>query len=117
MRHRREEEWAAIIEAQEKSELTVRRFCQNEGLCEQSLRNHMRKRKDVAIHGADMGWPGFVELQKKPETFFQTRPSVMKPASHLSITIRFGNGVSVEVGEEADRETVRWLCGMIRDIA
>ena len=66
---------------------------------------------------ADMGWPGFVELQKKPETFFQTRPSVMKPASHLSITIRFGNGVSVEVGEEADRETVRWLCGMIRDIA
>ena len=27
--------------------------------------------------------------------------------------IRFGNGVSVEVGEEADRETVRWLYGLI----
>lgn len=82
MRHRREEEWVAIIEAQEKSELTVRGFCQNEGLCEQSLRNHRRKRKDVAIHGADIGWPGFVELQKKPETVVRTRPSAMKSASH-----------------------------------
>lgn len=117
MRRRREEEWEAIMRAQEASGLTVRRFCQREGLCEQSLRNHRMKRTDVAIQGADMGWPGFVELQQKPEAFFRTTPSVMKSASHPSIMIRFGNGVSVEVGEEADRETVRWLCGMIRDIA
>ena len=117
MQRRRPEEWETITKAQEASGLPVRQFCRREGICERSFRTYRQKAHIVAVHATDRGLPGFVELQQKSETVFRTKTSVMIPESLESITIRFGNGISIDVRASADRETVQWICGMIRDIA
>ena len=68
-RHRGEQEWQRLIAEQERSGLSLRAFCEREGLCAQSLRNWKRRlgagadsgSSNVVVRG-DESRPAFVEI-------------------------------------------------------
>lgn len=111
---RTKDEWAKVVAAYRNSGLTMRRFCQTEGIVAQSLHNWITRVKSAeATPGATHG---FVEVRQ--EVMASRRDSVFRDSGETiadrgghrnGLTIRFRDGSVIEVSPDTDRPTLEWV--------
>ncbi len=111
---RTRDEWSEIVGNYKSSGLSVRRFCREEGIVEQSLRNWItrtEKRSDTDH--------GFVELQQPAMLGGRvTADEGGFPFSNMGdqrhgLAIHFPDGTSIEVHPDTDRSTLEWVLALI----
>jgi hypothetical protein len=100
-------EWAKIVERYKRSGLSIRRFCEQNGIGEQSLRNWVSK-LNLGPVTADDNYPGFIEI---PSTA-SMGPTVASP--HLGLLIHFPDGISIEVPPTTDHDLLERVLVLLR---
>ena len=93
------DEWRTLIEHQRRSGLSIRRFCREQGLCENSF-YRWRRRLETSEHGGETS-PPFVRLGLSAD-------AAASP-DDLSIVVRFADGVELHAGAERLSELVALL--------
>ena len=100
-------EWAEIVGRYKGSGLSMRGFCQSEGIIEQSLRNWVAR-----ISGGSDAAHGFVEVEA---AIASDRHDVTEtanddaPVGRQGLTIRLCDGTGIEVHPDTDRSLLEWV--------
>jgi len=111
---RTRDEWSEIVGNYQSSGISVRRFCREEGIVEQSLRNWItrtEKRSDTDH--------GFVELH--PPAMFGGRVTSTEaglPSRDVSdqrhgLAIHFPDGTFIVVHADTERSTLEWVLALM----
>jgi len=95
---RTKDEWTGIVERYRDSGLTVHRFCQAEGISDQSLRNW-----NTRLMSGSAPAHGFVEVHSAKG------PLLDPPGNRHGLAIRFQDGTVIEVHPDTDRPTLGWV--------
>lgn len=91
-KHRGESEWRRLIVAQQRSGLSQRAFCEQEGLCAQSLRNWRRRLCPVTRS------PASAQQHEAPAAFVEIGAGVSGPLdAGLRVRLELGAGVVLEL--------------------
>jgi len=111
-------EWTEIVAAYRNSGLTIRRFCQTEGVVEQSLRNWITR---LTMITRDETTPdtarGFVEVRsnltaaRRDSALSDSGEPNLAPrhGRRNGLTIRFRDDAVIEVFPDTDRHTLEWV--------
>ena len=92
-------EWAGVVERFTASELGVRKFCKQEELAEQSLRNWIKR--------LATDFPAASTVDRR---FVEIRPDTQNPTA---VIIRFPCGVYIEVHPDTDRPTLEMVISLM----
>ena len=104
---RTRDEWTVIVERYQDSGMTVRRFCQEEGIIEPSLRNWITR-----IRSESESVHGFVEVQAATTIDRHgsaEAPILDPPANRHGLTIRFQDGTAIDIHPDTDRNILEWV--------
>jgi len=108
---RTRDEWSEIVGNYQSSGISVRRFCREEGIVEQSLRNWITRIEKGSGSEPDTDH-GFVEVQPAitSDRLDTAEPSRLDPSGRRhGLTIRFPDGTVIGVHPETDRPTLEWV--------
>jgi hypothetical protein len=115
MQRKNESERKILIERYRESGLSVRAFCSNECLAEQTLRNWIGEAQNQQQINQ-----GFVEVSSVSKRVSKMMPEgnpVKAFSQSYGVLLHFSGGVSIEIYPDTNRDTIAWIVEMLRDLS
>jgi hypothetical protein len=110
---RTKEERTEIVENYRASGLTVRRFCKDAGIGEQSLRNWVARHNQVNGENPEQG---FIEVPSIGTDLAVPEDQSGDPITsglHNGLSIRFPDNVIIEVHPDTDPHLLGWVLSLM----